>query len=616
MKKNGFKAVSILLAVCLCVSIFSACGSSEAQSTSVKSTSAPTPTADTPQPVMSASAPIEPIIEEEPEVAGLSNEQKASMAMLNYLAYVVQEINASRRSRLTLETAFDALTNDVEPKGVDGTTREAFNHILNTIKQYRLNSNMLERLEQLNDQENALSILSVVSDPSEIINAVMDKDYAALADLAFSTLEEVSAFTYVSDEELTLLQREWDLEDSEEQALLDSRINLFNYMVQIAQGLPEGITLSEEDISEYITQTTKMGGGAKLDWLEKNQEKYQYFGYYWLELAASYYENRDYSGCLSAIATYQARDTGIFRNDKRLAQSMKYAIVSAKETMSASKYEEAAAEYIETILSNISKKDWELRYYAALALIELYNESGKEGYLEKAFEELKENIQHLVPEQQARNKAYIDNVIENQDGNDLVNTYNKYIKNSRKTELPPISEPLQRNCELLFSLAKKLAISDGEKQSIDNLLHNKNKAVFLSYQLEQKFSFSKRSTVPALSESNLSFSGTLADQRITIPILFTPEGTTIRVDINNGGQRYTLTDWAVYEVDRKKSNDINDFVAVFTCKAEKAISYREGDTVTIQITPPGTVTDNEVLTIGLVVDRANVLGIHFKQTSP
>ena len=57
-----------------------------------------------------------------------------------------------------------------------------------------------------------------------------------------------------------------------------SRTNMFGYMVQIAQGLPKGITLTENDIEDFVKYAVNSGGASKLDWLEKNQDKYQYFG--------------------------------------------------------------------------------------------------------------------------------------------------------------------------------------------------------------------------------------------------------------------------------------------------------------------------------------------------
>ena len=82
---------------------------------------------------------------------------------------------------------------------------------------------------------------------------------------------------------------------------MNSRTDLFGYMVQIARDLPRGVTLSEEDISEFVTQTNTSGTNARLDWLRKNQERYQYFGNYWLELADFCCEKNDFECCLAAI---------------------------------------------------------------------------------------------------------------------------------------------------------------------------------------------------------------------------------------------------------------------------------------------------------------------------
>ena len=118
MKKGIARAISLLLVLAMTACFISACGKTPSEA--AKPTEAASPTEA--QTVTAAPAlPTDPSSSFE-----LTEEQEASIAMLNYLAYTVQEINASRHSRAALEEAFDSLLNDIEPSGVDDTTRQAF----------------------------------------------------------------------------------------------------------------------------------------------------------------------------------------------------------------------------------------------------------------------------------------------------------------------------------------------------------------------------------------------------------------------------------------------------------------------------------------------------------
>ncbi len=614
MKNLFLKVVSILLIVALCASMFSACGSSEP---------APTPApAPTQTPEENAEIPIEPLIEEDPVVEGLSAEQRASMAMMNYLAYIVEVINKSSRSRVALEEVFDVLENNVEKSSIDATTSDAFQNIFTTIEKYQKNDYALERLNFLSGQDEAYAILALVPNPLEVMDSLAEKGtLRTLAGLAYSTINTVAdTSSYTSAEELAYLESKWSLEDAEREALAESRRDMFAYMVEKAQELPKGITLTKSDIEEYVKQITDNGGKGTLSWLEQNQEKYQYFSYYWLDLADCYYNNGDYSKCLAAIETYKANDTGIFKIDERLAESLRYAIIAAKETMSDGAYVTAATNYVDSIVSNIGTDKWDLRYYAVMAYLELYDETQDTIYLDKAYNETVKNVRYLADKQRDENTIYLMEIAEAKAENDkdkeetsIIKNYNKYMREARKVELPPVYGPLLRNCELLFSIAEKKGISDGDKDVIDSILHDK--PVFLTYELDKKFSYNRTSSIPSLSNDTLTYSGVLSDQKLTIPAVFAPAGTVIKGEVVTGGQTIALDNWKIDEVDRNKSNNISDFEAVFTCKAPKPIVYKTGDTVTLYITPPGVASEDDIITVKLLVDRLTVGVPHFKDVS-
>ena len=63
----------------------------------------------------------------------LDEEQKNSIAMLNYLAVLSQEINASKNSRLFLEEAYASLINNTNPEKVNELTESHLCSLLDTI---------------------------------------------------------------------------------------------------------------------------------------------------------------------------------------------------------------------------------------------------------------------------------------------------------------------------------------------------------------------------------------------------------------------------------------------------------------------------------------------------
>ena len=599
MKKRLVSALSLLLLVSLLIGLLSGCGNSKA---------VPADTTENAGLVSSESA--------------MDDKQLASYSMLNYLSYVLQDINTSTQNRVVLDNYFTALLNNVEPSKIDDDALAEFNNVLNTIKTYRLNDIDREKTHYFLDQGNALAFLSVVPDPKDLVEAVAGKDpVMALASIALQTMGSISEQMVASEQEIRMLELQWDLEKSEVDAIMSSRQDLFNYRVKVSQNLPEGSTFNELDIDEFVKQTSTGGVESRLDWLKNNQGKYKYFGNYWLELADCYYAKQDYKNCLSSIAEYENIDTHIFRLDKRYAQTLPFAIASARETMSGKDKEKAVARYTEALNRNTDYKDWELRYVVASSYAALYSDTKNTDYLKLSYDTVKGNVQNLVAEQKNQNKMYLAEVREvpelsdkeKQEENKIIEAYNKYIKNKRKAELPPVYEPLLLNCELLFTVADELGISQDEKAVIDNILHDE--PVFLSREMNQKYAYSESIKNQEYTALNLDYSGSKSDQKVVLPAVFTPDGTVITADIFSGGRHYYLNNWTVQKVDRNKSDNISDFEAVFTTSSDDKIKFQEGDTVTMTIKAPGCDNEEDAINVVLRVEKVNVLGVKFEQVT-
>ena len=86
----------------------------------------------------------------------------------------------------------------------------------------------------------------------------------------------------------------------------------------------------------------------------------------------------------------------------------------------------------------------------------------------------------------------------------------------------------------------------------------------------------------------------------------------LKADISSGGQNYHIDDWTVKEVNRNKSNNVNDFDVVFKTSSKDKIKYKEGDVVLMTIIPPGYLPEEALPIIKLIVDKVNILGVQFK----
>lgn len=164
-----------------------------------------------------------------------------------------------------------------------------------------------------------------------------------------------------------------------------------------------------------------------------------------------------------------------------------------------------------------------------------------------------------------------------------VDEYNDVLKENRKTELPPVNEPLLLNCNLLFALAEKKGITDKEKADIDALLHQDDERLFLSEDIDDSFWFSNK-YADQKKDWNIAFGGTT----MIIPAEHLSSGASISVSVQEPGKSAPVVfdkDWKVDKVKRGKEGDITTFEAAYTSSAAKKYKWIPGSTVTVEIKP-------------------------------
>lgn len=549
----------------------------------------------------------------------MTQEQQNSINMLNYLTVLVQEIQESKNSRLYLESAYSELINNTEPSIVDELTLDEYEKILTVIENYRMTTVQRERLQYIYEQNSASAIRSALPNPLAVLGVAQSGNpLKAIVSLAYAAVDSVNSYkSYTQQLDLQYLQDGWALDDTEAANLHDSRTSMFSYMVRVSRDLPAGITLSEEAVNDFVEWKNKDNVTSRIRWMESNQETYRFFGEYWLVLADSYFENENYEKCLGAIAAYEALDNSIFRRDIRFAQTLPYAIVAAREVLDGDAYVEIAGRYAQLIVENTNNSDWSLRYFVAQVYADLFAMTNDRTYLQSAFDLSYDNVNELVPQQYELNETYLADVVEATADKDAdkaeketIKAYNKLLKETRKTELPPVYEPLRLNCELLSALADQLDISQTQREDIDKILHPNGERLFLNVPLDEQFYFAADHDFNVDDIPAEYADGKISDSEVTIPALYVPNGASLVMTVTGEGETQTYEDWSLDAVNRYKSDDPEVFTATFSSGDAKNASFADGDVVTIFVLPLAGQEDVQAISIQFRVHKeSGFLGI-------
>ncbi len=514
----------------------------------------------------------------------LNEAQKNSIAMLNYLAVLSQEINASKNSRMFLEEAYASLINNTNPEKVNELTESHLSSMLDIIEKYRMIGVKRDRLQYIYNQNKARALKEAIPNPIGLLSAISSFDLKRLAASAiYMAVDSYSSYqAYGTQIAQEFLQDGWELDDEEAANLHESRKRAFMFMIEIVRkdNLPGELALSESAVEKYVSQKNNPNNYQKIQFFESEKTTYQAFGNYWLTLADCYYEGGDYEKCLEMIDKYEELQADIFRKDYYFAQTLPKAIVAAREIYDSEEYVPIAERYIDLLLANTEINEWSLRYFAAEIYLDLYAKTGEEAYIENAYEIAINNVNNLVTEQMVMNTAYLADVQEvtipkdaNKDEKKQIKKYNKSLKEQREVELPPVYEPLVLNCDLLFALAGELDISQDEKNRIEGILRNDEDVLFISESLDNKYSF---------SPGKMVFDAQFDKDTFVIPLACVSEQSVVKVTITNNGGRTVYDDFIVKKVDRP-SDGLAAYTVRYTSKEAGDQAWSADTRVKIEI---------------------------------
>ena len=307
---------------------------------------------------------------------GVDVAQRNSVAMLNYLAMLSQQINSSNDNLVFLEEVYSQLLNNTNPEQVDELTENHLSNILDTVEAHRMVAVKRDRIAYLFDQNRAMSIKKALPSPITVLSTVLSENFGKLA-MSVTNMAADSLASYIlynNEMDLSYLREVWELDDETAGALHQNRKDTFHYLIQIVRqyGIPEELALTEKTVQEFVDQMNNDNVHQRMQFLESQESTYGGFGLYWLELAKCSFELKEYGACLEAIATYEKVQGDIFKKDGYLAEVMPFAVYAASEVYPPENYPTVAEGYLQLLLDNTQNEDWALRYFAAYAYVELY----------------------------------------------------------------------------------------------------------------------------------------------------------------------------------------------------------------------------------------------------
>lgn len=564
----------------------------------------------------------------------LTDIQKKSLAMLNYLTYVTQELIDSNDNKLFLESTYINLFDNTFPEAVDVNTQEQLNNLTNNLHGFKMLKVNRDRVLYIYEKNRAQILESATPSPKDLIAAVslgelkgMDKE--ELVSTALTTAVSVVNMTVgtrnnslgnMEDVEFQYLQDTWELDDEAEEILHNSRQSIFNYMLDMEReyDLPSGYILSAEVVADFISWKNSDNVISRIQFLESHQDDYMLFGEYWLVLAQSYYDNQQYQECIDAVLEYEKVYTKIFNKDYGYAKTLTMAVVSARSVYKEKKYIQMAEKYLPLILENSDDADWAVRYFVSQTYIDLYQKTKNTKHMEKAYAVMLDLVNTLVAEQRAFNDIYLADVVKEDTPKDATNTrkteikqYNEMLETARKTELPPISEHLRICTEMLLTLAKELNKPTEEIQKIENILHSNGEDLFFNLIVDGNSRFTPDSTDPALEDLTVKYS----KGSVSIPVVLVTKNSVVKVSAIGKNKTTVFEDWTLNKVDRKGTT-VEEFLAVYKSKKAGNFEYKNAMTILVEIyAGPEAATPDYTFEFTAKVDENWLLGddVSFKR---
>ena len=209
MKKSVKSAVSLFAALTISTSLLTGCSSNQQPSVTaeptatVAATDTPT-TVPTEAPTATSTVVPTALVTATPDpVADLTETQRNSINMLNWLAYLTQEINyySKTSGRVYIEEVYSLIVNETYPNAVDTHTQERLKGMLQALKRYRMVDVKRERIAYLYEQNKAQAVKAAIPSPLTVMTAVQSGSLARLVtSVVYMAINSVSSYQSASSQ--------------------------------------------------------------------------------------------------------------------------------------------------------------------------------------------------------------------------------------------------------------------------------------------------------------------------------------------------------------------------------------------------------------------------------
>ena len=608
--------VAVLLSLSILLAVLSGCSSekkppAETQAVSVQETATPETTVEVSIAPADENAISETVqLDQSESEPVLTDEQKNSLNMLNYLAFISQEILAKKNNRVYIEQVYSSLINNINPSTVNDLTESHYDDLLDRLHEFEKLLTKRERLQYLFEQNQAQAMRNAIPNPIGLLSMANSFNvFSLVTSVAYMAIDAVSSYqSGMSSAELTFLKDSWDLDDKESDTIHSLRKQAFMYMVEVVKGytLPDKMTLTEKKVDKLVEWNEKnlkeVSAASKVHFYKTYETDYEGFGQYWLARATAHFDNNEFEECLKAIQHYEELKIGIYRQDYEFAKVLPVAIGAASRVYDDKTYVEVASRYADLILENTEiRNDWALRYFAAQTFIDISARTQDKEYLRKAYNIALQNANELKAEQKKLNNEYIADLKPeeipmgtSETKKKEIEEYNKQKQQERETALPPVYEPLKLNLDLLYALADQLKITDAEREKMEDILYVDGQSLFLSIPMNDLY---------RNPGSQRSLEAMFNGRDITLPVNYLTPATEIVAYMNEGDDTGTFNDWVITKVERRVKNNVESYIATYHSKAAETYDFKKAQDITFYIRSLGS-TEDQVYQISYKINNS------------
>jgi len=404
--------------------------------------------------------------------------------LMNYIATEACLTGQYKEDSLLLEEIYKRLDSRVDPGLIDNASKNQMINLFNQITDFRIQDIRRQGIRFMRDHAKARAIKSAIPSPVFFLSLTNNiKNPLALAvNIAGMAAQSVTSYLNATERaEMQFYEKNMELNIDQIRALNKLTTTMFDYRqtTATANGLTDNDTVSPESIRKFLAYK-KYEPKLRLETLKikENQHIYEKYYPYWLELANTCHELKQYQECISAIERYEAIRFPLFMafNDIEYSLSLCKGIDSLAHIYqnNPNVYIPRCLEYLKKIEQNVPVDEWSIRYTAALAYMDLASATSNAGdkatYLNSAYRLFHSNVIGLSARQIAMNEQYMKPVVTPANANQEQKKVYDELRKKREKQLYPVDEAFYMNYHALIGLMEQLKMGQRERDALNATL--------------------------------------------------------------------------------------------------------------------------------------------------